>query len=60
MRVIECLVAQGDVNIRNAKEAQIKEHFGQSDEIETVTLKNDMATGRSRGMNLRHLYYTFD
>ena len=34
---------------QDAKEAQIKEHFGQFGEIETVTLKTDMATGRSRG-----------
>ena len=33
---------------RDAKEAQIKEHFGQFGEIETVLLKTDMA-GRSRG-----------
>ena len=30
-------------------DAQIKEHFGQFGEIERVTLKTDMATGRSRG-----------
>ena len=34
---------------QDAKEAQIKEHFGQFGEIETVTLKTNMATGRSRG-----------
>ena len=34
---------------QDAKEAQIKEHFGQFGEIETVTLKTDMATGRCRG-----------
>ena len=34
---------------QDAKEAKIKEHFGQFGEIETVTLKTDMATGRSRG-----------
>ena len=34
---------------QDAKEAQIKEHFGPSGEIETVTLKTDTATGRSRG-----------
>ena len=34
---------------QDAKEAKIKEHFGQLGEIETVTLKTDMATGRSRG-----------
>ena len=34
---------------QDAKEAQIKDHFGQFGEIETVTLKTDMATGRSRG-----------
>ena len=33
----------------DATEAQIKEHFGQFGEIETVTLKTNMATGRSRG-----------
>ena len=34
---------------QHAKEAQIKVHFGQFGDIETVTLKTDMATGRSRG-----------
>ena len=34
---------------QDAKEAQIKEHFGQFGAIETVTLKTDMATGSSRG-----------
>ena len=34
---------------QDAKEAQIKEHFGQFGEIETVTLETDMAPGRSRG-----------
>ena len=34
---------------QDAKQAQIKEHFGQFGEVETVTLKTDMATGRSRG-----------
>ena len=34
---------------RYAKEAQIKQHFGQFGEIERVTLKTDMATGPSRG-----------
>ena len=34
---------------QDAKEAQIREHFGQFGEIESVTLKTDMATGRSRG-----------
>ena len=29
----------------NTTEAQIKEHFGQFGEIETVTLKTNMATG---------------
>ena len=36
---------------QDAKEAQIKEHFGQFGEIETVTLKTDMAT-RTRGFCL--------
>jgi hypothetical protein len=30
-----------------AKKAQIKEHFGQFDEIDAVTLKNDMATSEN-------------
>ena len=34
---------------QEAKEAQLKEHFGQFGVIETVTLKTDMATGQSRG-----------
>ena len=34
---------------QDAKEAEIKEHFGQFGEIDTVTLKTDMATGLSRG-----------
>ena len=35
---------------QDAKEAEIKEHFGQFGQIDTVTLKTDMATGRrSRG-----------
>ena len=34
---------------QDAKEAQLKEHFGQFGVIETVTLKTDMATGQSRG-----------
>ena len=33
---------------QDATEAQIKEHFGQFGEIETFTLKTDMATGRSK------------
>ena len=33
----------------DATEAQIKEHFGQFGEIETVTLITNMATGRSNG-----------
>ena len=32
---------------QDAKEAQIKEHFGQFGEIDTVTLKNDMATSEN-------------
>ena len=32
---------------QDAKQAQIKEHFGQFDEIDTVTLKNDMATSEN-------------
>jgi len=34
---------------QDAKEADIKGHFGQYGEIESITLKTDMATGRSRG-----------
>ena len=34
---------------QDAKEAEIKTHFGQFGEIESITLKTDMATGRSRG-----------
>jgi RNA recognition motif-containing protein len=53
--------SNGDGLPLEAKEAETKEHFGQFGEIETATLKTDMATGRSRGMNLRqHLYYTSD
>ena len=37
---------------QDAKEAQIKEHFGQVGEIETVTLKTDMATSRSKGIHI--------
>ena len=37
---------------QDAKEAQIKEHFGQFGEIETVTLKTDMATSRSKGIHI--------
>ena len=33
----------------DATEAEIKERFGQFGEIETVTMKTDMITGRSRG-----------
>ena len=31
---------------QDAKEAQLKEHFGQFGEIDTVTLKTDMASSR--------------
>merc|ERR1711936_843176 len=34
---------------QDAKEADIRGHFGQFGEIESITLKTDMATGRSRG-----------
>jgi squid-like protein len=34
---------------QDAKEADIRGHFGQYGEIESITLKTDMATGRSRG-----------
>ena len=41
--------SNGDGLVLEAKEAETKEHFGQFGEIETATLKTDMATGRSRG-----------
>ena len=41
--------SNGDGLLLEAKEAETKEHFGQFGEIETATLKTDMATGRSRG-----------
>merc|ERR1712226_369061 len=34
---------------QDAKDTDIKEHFGQYGEIESVNLKTDAATGRSRG-----------
>lgn len=34
---------------QDAKEADIREHFGQYGEIDTITLKTDPTTGRSRG-----------
>ena len=34
---------------QDTTEAQIKEHFGQFGEIQTVTLKTNMTTGRSTG-----------
>ena len=34
---------------QDAKEADIRGHFGQYGEIESITLKTDMATRRSRG-----------
>ena len=39
---------------QDAKEAQIKEHFGQFGEIETVTLKTDMPTGRCHHDQIHH------
>ena len=34
---------------QDAKDSDIREHFSQYGEIEGITLKTDMATGRSRG-----------
>ena len=45
---------------QDAKEDQIKEHFGQFGEFETATLKTDMATGRTKVIDDESDYFAAD